>query len=79
MWRYYADLYCGIVCIKTGGEMNLRATLVLGDDVWLDSCMEVQVTSVNLKNTDMWSNSLERFQLAIPIDLFTYAPLNNDI
>ena len=28
MWRYYADLYCGIVRIKTGGKMNLRATLV---------------------------------------------------
>ena len=24
MLRYYADLYFGIVCIKTGGKMNLR-------------------------------------------------------
>lgn len=27
MWRCCADLYCGIVCTETGGEMNLRATL----------------------------------------------------
>lgn len=27
MWRYYAGLYYGIVCTKTGGKMNLRATL----------------------------------------------------
>jgi hypothetical protein len=27
MWRYYVDWYCGIVCTKIGGKMNLRATL----------------------------------------------------
>jgi hypothetical protein len=28
MWRYYVDLYCGIICTKTGRKMNLRATLI---------------------------------------------------
>jgi len=28
MWRYYADLCYGIICTKTGGKMNLWATLI---------------------------------------------------
>lgn len=58
---------------------HYRNITILGDDIWLDSCMEIHVASVDLKNIGMLSNSLERVQPVIPIDLFTYAPHNNDI